>query len=990
MIRFLVLALGVTLLGCGGQASKEKPKVVVAEKEKKEEKKLEAKKAEPKTRKVDLAEYGMRGEITLPVEVAIEREQRPNSSLFLHWGELDVRLDPRPQVDYAEIRKSILESDPRGTLLLDERNVLLFRFTNRPEYSLGVGGSLDTKFGSIYFQATGKAEDEGRLRQVVEWVKTYTYTDRMEARDQTIQSLKKVFDSREWKAKIDPDGVLELHLERPLNEKELSQLADCSGFVSIVLYYPWPSVLDQVRTLMKQTSLRRLELRSAVKATEWLTSLSGVKGVGALALNDVSVDASATKAIASIPGLKALSLNEVRISDEVIRELSSLVGLEELAIHNVPLVDAQLAFLKELTRLRELHLTGTRISDGCLQHLSNLTKLKMLNLTGNRLSGSGFAYLRGLNELEDLVLSETDVDDAALTRIRQPKLSSLVIGMTAVTDEGMKHLATMKSLSALNLPGTAVTDKGLSQLAAHPNLAVLNVAECRIRGSGLKSLETLKSLRLLDLSGNPLADDQLPSVEANLEWDSLHLKDTPLTNGALPKLALLKGEVIVEGTRIDQRAVEALPKRTATILGAKVVGPNPAPPPAAPKDLNALLPGQPEKLFEKLKRQPTLDENDPNRPIIGIDLSGTEVTDLDLAELREIATLKSLNLAKTNINGSGLSYLSGLTQLRELNLSKTRVTAPAFVYLKPMRQLEKLELPDTPATEQELQPLVGMPNLTVAPRPVSIDEEVWFTVAKTWPNLSTISVSSNQHLEEVAKNGNLRDVRVEGRISNAGLFFLKPLKELRHLTLDSPFLSDPGMINVNGLHELTKLHIPFAPIGDAGMNQIKGAFKLAELSIYEGYLLTDRAAADLRDLPSMAELTVRDTKFTDKGFEMLCELKDLEQLDLRGASKLTDAIWNHVKKLEELRELNLNGSQVSGKGIDAISELKRLRLLNVANTQFNDEALTYLRRLPGLMELSLVNTKVTRAAVMELRAARPNLKIFWEGDFEEPNEPSKK
>jgi hypothetical protein len=68
------------------------------------------------------------------------------------------------------------------------------------------------------------------------------------------------------------------------------------------------------------------------------------------------------------------------------------------------------------------------------------------------------------------------------------------------------------------------------------------------------------------------------------------------------------------------------------------------------------------------------DANDPEKPVVGIVLQGTGITDDDLAHLRAFPQLRRLDLSNTRITDAGLLYLADMDQLQSLNLTGTRVT----------------------------------------------------------------------------------------------------------------------------------------------------------------------------------------------------------------------------------------------------------------------------------------------------------------------------
>ena len=69
-----------------------------------------------------------------------------------------------------------------------------------------------------------------------------------------------------------------------------------------------------------------------------------------------------------------------------------------------------------------------------------------------------------------------------------------------------------------------------------------------------------------------------------------------------------------------------------------------------------------------------LDERNPAKPAITVDLSRATVAYSDLASIKELPHLESLYLDRTDIDDAKLAYLAGLTQLRNLNLEGTHIT----------------------------------------------------------------------------------------------------------------------------------------------------------------------------------------------------------------------------------------------------------------------------------------------------------------------------
>src|SRR5437867_4478203 len=80
------------------------------------------------------------------------------------------------------------------------------------------------------------------------------------------------------------------------------------------------------------------------------------------------------------------------------------------------------------------------------------------------------------------------------------------------------------------------------------------------------------------------------------------------------------------------------------------------------------------RMVERLGGGITRDDKQPGKPVIGVVLRFTKVTDADLKELKEFKQLTTLILQLTQVTGAGLKDLKELKQLKELHLGSTQVT----------------------------------------------------------------------------------------------------------------------------------------------------------------------------------------------------------------------------------------------------------------------------------------------------------------------------
>ena len=97
--------------------------------------------------------------------------------------------------------------------------------------------------------------------------------------------------------------------------------------------------------------------------------------------------------------------------------------------------------------------------------------------------------------------------------------------------------------------------------------------------------------------------------------------------------------------------------------------------------------------------------------ITEIDLSESQVTDADLAELKGQIDLDELNLHGTKISDIGVAELAGLKGLQALYLDDTQITDIGAAHLERLTRLESLYLDGTKISDQGLEYLDDLTRL---------------------------------------------------------------------------------------------------------------------------------------------------------------------------------------------------------------------------------------------------------------------------------------
>jgi HEAT repeat protein/Leucine-rich repeat (LRR) protein len=352
-----------------------------------------------------------------------------------------------------------------------------------------------------------------------------------------------------------------------------------------------------------------------------------------------------------LPQVRSLRLSRIWTSDAGLAHLKGLTGLQSLDLSRTRITNAGLAQLRGLTGLQSLNLTRTRITDAGLVHLKGLAQLQSLDLSGTKVTGPGLENLAGMTRLRKLMLAGrtpwvelgeavemleagkwdlwSPLDDAALRHLRGlPNLQTLDLSRRTISDAGLAYVGQLKGLESLNLwnGGQAwVRKRGI------PCPSVLD----GITDAGLAHLRELQSLQSLDLGGRSITDAGVPHLNRLRSLRKLRLEGTLITEAGATSLR------------------QALPKATIEI---------------------DLFTEATVREIENLGGRITRDEDRPDKPVIGIDLSKARIGDADAATVAKLPALETLDLSETEVTDAGLVHLQGLRQLRELDLRDTKAT----------------------------------------------------------------------------------------------------------------------------------------------------------------------------------------------------------------------------------------------------------------------------------------------------------------------------
>jgi Leucine-rich repeat (LRR) protein len=113
-------------------------------------------------------------------------------------------------------------------------------------------------------------------------------------------------------------------------------------------------------------------------------------------------------------------------------------------------------------------------------------------------------------------------------------------------------------------------------------------------------------------------------------------------------------------------------------------------------------------------------DKDPDRPVVKVYLSDTQVTDAELKVLSALKKLQTLDLGGTKVTDAGCKELTALKSLRDLALDGTQVTDVGLKELTALKGLVSLYLNKTQVTDAGLKELATLKDLQALSRSAKV------------------------------------------------------------------------------------------------------------------------------------------------------------------------------------------------------------------------------------------------------------------------------
>lgn len=297
-------------------------------------------------------------------------------------------------------------------------------------------------------------------------------------------------------------------------------------------------------------------------------------------------------------------------------------------------------------------------------------------------------------------------------------------------------------------------------------------------------------------------------------------------------------------------------------------------------------------------------------PLRALAITNSAVTDAGAAWIAaSFPELEELDLSSnTNLTGAAMKSIASLGSLKRLMLVQTRFNDLHTRRLKAVENLEVLDLRGNMEAGDMTLGVVGkLPKLRAFKHRSTIVTDAGIEKLAENQTLSALLIqdfaitsAAGPHLAGCKKLSSLEVFRCQG-FGSPGVLALAGMPLTRLTLRDLPQVGDDALAVIPQLPKLNRLALhELASVGDVGIAQLAGASNLAALDLWALPLVTDASAAAIAKLPTLEELSIRETGITAKGIEAILANDTLHSLTYRGDLPATTLVKIKAREWKRL------------------------------------------------------------------------------------------
>jgi Leucine-rich repeat (LRR) protein len=295
-----------------------------------------------------------------------------------------------------------------------------------------------------------------------------------------------------------------------------------------------------------------------------------------------------------------------------------------------------------------------------------------------------------------------------------------------------------------------------------------------------------------------------------------------------------------------------------------------------------------------------------------LDLSNSAIADPTLESVAKLTSLEVLRLRRTSVSNDGLKNVSGLVGLRAIDLRNSKISDEGLEHLSGLEKLGDIELEKTNVTDAGVKKLAGLPLKSL--------------------NVNYCTSITNASLETLGKITTLESIQMDyTKVNDEGMPEIAKLKKLKRLRLRGCDVTGAGIAHIKDLKDINRIELRDSSLDDDGLAVIASLPKMQFLDIAECRLVSSEGMKQIAGLTGLTYLGLWETKIDDEAFNTFGDLVNVTEVNLQGATAITDEIVPTLVKMKSLERLNVGGTQV-GDGAAQLAELPNLVYLNIVNS----------------------------------------------------------
>jgi hypothetical protein len=233
-------------------------------------------------------------------------------------------------------------------------------------------------------------------------------------------------------------------------------------------------------------------------------------------------------------------------------------------------------------------------------------------------------------------------------------------------------------------------------------------------------------------------------------------------------------------------------------------------------------------------------------------------------------------------------------------------------------------------------------------------------------------LGNQSHLVGLHMNGN------GWNLSRKSVEYISTVRSLRNLTIESHSLSDQDISSISLLSNLEGLQVISDKLTDEGLINAVSNLSLKRLSV-ESQHVSGAFVKRLSHPDAITQLSLMNCDINDDVLKKGISLKNLESLDLRGCSKITDEGISEMPIYEHLHVLVASNTNLGMNALGNLEKQPNLTTLSLDDNHISDLSMATIARLPKLSILDLKRAIITNVGLDNLSKTNSIERLYLNG-----------